>query len=501
MNPPAQTGLAPGPPPAGAGPRVVGNFLYLLLGQAAVAAFGVVSTAVLARTLGAEAYGILGLGTAILAYFGLLVVFGTDAWGVRAIAQDPAAAPVLVPRILGLRLVLLGALSIVYLLVIGKLGLPERARIVLAIQGLGLFATAFTLDFVFQAVQRMGTIALRQALAAALVLVAVLALVRAPGDLYLAAAIPPVAIGLSVVWLALRMRREVTPFGIEFDPPAWRTMFAAALPITIAQIMSTLFYNIDIVMLGFMASERQLGLYVAMTRVLQITLMLGGLIITVFTPVIAAAWPADGAMRDRYRDFVGAAMLIGAPVAALGIAYPVELVRIVFGDGYTAAAPALVLLLASAAIGYAGLAASTALIAWHDQTVQMIVYGIGGLSNVLFNLVLIPRYGIEGAAAATLASQLLITGGLALRAFIRFRVLALGPAAKLALCAAAAFAAIRGLDLAAGGPQVLPDIVRVIAAAAVGTALYLGLAALVRAADLRRLAGFLLARFGASPTA
>ena len=56
---------SPGPraEQAGAGARILGNFLYLLLAQAVTAAAGVVSTAFLARRLGSEAYGILGFGT------------------------------------------------------------------------------------------------------------------------------------------------------------------------------------------------------------------------------------------------------------------------------------------------------------------------------------------------------------------------------------------------------------------------------------------------------
>lgn len=491
---------APEPTGASTGPRVLGNFLYLLLAQVISAAAGVVSTAFLARKLGTDAYGILGFGTAILSYFGLLVALGTDVYGMREMAQDRRRIGWLVPRILGLRLTLLGVVSIAYVIVVARLGQPEEVRIVLVIQGLGLFVTAFTLDFVFQAIQRMGVIAIRQVMAAGLVLVAVVVLIHSARDIYIAAAIPPVALALSAAWLASRLRREAISFAIEFDPATWRLMLRAAIPIAVAQLMNSLFFNIDIVMLGFMASSHQLGLYVAMSRLLQIAIVFGGLIVGALAPVLAAAWPQEAQMRARYRDFVAAAMLFGAPIAALGIAYPVEIIRVVFGDGFVGAAPVLQLHMATAAIAYAGLAAGTALVAWHDQTAHMVVQGVGGISNVLFNLVLIPRYGIQGAAVATLMSQILIFLGLGGRALVRFRMVALVPALRLVAVAGVAFAAIRLADAALGHPPVPgPAVVGFLVRAAAGGALYVALAWLVGGAQLRRPVEFLFARFRARP--
>lgn len=492
------------PPSSGAAgaPRVVGNFLYLLLAQVVSAATGVISTAFLARTLGAEAYGILGFGTAILSYFGLLVGLGTDLYGMREMAQDRSRIGWLVPRILGLRLTLLGVVSIGYVLVVARLGQPETVRIVLVIQGLGLFATAFTLDYVFQAIQRMAVIAVRQVMAACLVLVAVVLLIRSARDIYIAAAIPPVALLLSAAWLAFQLRRESIAFAIEFDAQSWRLILRAAIPIAIAQLMNSLFFNIDIVMLGFMASTQQLGHYVAMSRLLQIAIVFAGLIVAALAPVLAGAWPQEPQMRARYRDFVAASMLFGAPVAALGIAYPAEIIRAVFGDGFVVAAPVLQLLMATAAISYAGLAAGTALVAWHDQMPLMVVQGVGGLSNVLFNLVLIPRYGIEGAAIATLMSQVLIFLGLCGRAYARFRIAALAPALRLLAIAAVAFAAVRLGDAALGHPAPPgPALIGLLGRAAVGGALYAGLAWLAGGAALRRPMEVILARFRPRPPA
>ena len=50
----------------------------------------------------------------------------------------------------------------------------------------------------------------------------------------------------------------------------------------------------------------------------------------------------------------------------------------------------------------------TQLVAWRLQTPQMWIMLAGALFNIALNLWAIPRYGMEGAAATTLASTILV---------------------------------------------------------------------------------------------
>lgn len=481
---------------AGTGGRVLGNFLYLFAAQMVAGVAGLISTALLARRLGTEAYGILGFGSAMLSYFGLLVVFGTDIWGMRAIAQDRGGAAAIVRRVLGLRTTLALAVSLLFLLAVSRLQLEERVRIVLVIQGLGLIVSAYALDFVFQAVQRMRPIALRQMLASTVAVVAVIVLIRGPDDLYIAAGIPVVATALGAAWLAVRMNREVAPFGFDFDRSGWGAILRAALPIMLGYVMSTVFWQMDIVMLGFMASRHDLGLYVAASRVLTIAIMFAGLVTSAFSPALAESWPGAVAMQARVRDFAVAALFIGAPVAAGGLAFPGAILATLFGSGYVGADAALAMLMGAAALAYLAAAAAAALVAWHDQVAHMIVFGIGAAANVALNFALIPRFGIDGAAFATLAAQGLVTVGVLARMRLRFGVLGLAPSLVFALCALVAFGGFRAVEIAAGA-RLLADapVLRLLAGGAICGAVYVALAALARRDDLGRLAAAFGARF------
>jgi O-antigen/teichoic acid export membrane protein len=125
----------------GFGGAVARNFAYLLAAQIVAGLVGLASMAYLARTLGPETFGILGFGTAVIAYFGHLVVLGSDFYGSREIARHPEDAAWLVSRIVGLRLFTSVAALVLFGLVIWLIDQPATVKIVMAIQGIGLIVT------------------------------------------------------------------------------------------------------------------------------------------------------------------------------------------------------------------------------------------------------------------------------------------------------------------------------------------------------------------------
>ena len=70
----------------------------------------------------------------------------------------------------------------------------------------------------------------------------------------------------------------------------------------------------------------------------------------------------------------------------------------------------------------------------------MIILTCGALANVIANVVLIPRYGIMGAAGATLVCQGVVAVAILVRVHRRFVTVETMRLVRPALCAAAAFA-------------------------------------------------------------
>ena len=100
------------------------------------------------------------------------------------------------------------------------------------------------------------------------------------------------------------------------------------------------------------------------------------------------------------------AMVIGLPAAMLLIAFGDRLLA-VFGAEFTRARTALTILvlgqIANVAAGHVGVLMT---MTGHEKRVAATVSAAAGC-NVILNFLLIPRFGIEGAAAATAISVIL----------------------------------------------------------------------------------------------
>jgi O-antigen/teichoic acid export membrane protein len=457
--------------------RILDNISALAIAQIIAMVAGFFSTAWVARSLGPEGYGIIGFGTAFISYFGLMVVLGTDYYGNREIAQNPDKAQELAAKIIGLRFVLATVTLTIYFAIIYFIDRSQPVKIVMMIQAIGPVFTVVAIDFIFEGRQRMRAVAVRVGGSSVLSLVCILLFVRGSEDVYVAAAIPVLATAIGTVWLVGLAHKQIVPLRISFNRPELVTVFKGCAPIAISGFMGALFLNIDIVMLGFLRSEAETGLYTGMARLYMLAFALGNLVTAAFRPAVAAAFSDAGAMVRQYGANVKMVVLFGFPIVAGVIAFPGEIVALIFGAGFAAGADALVILQIAGMFGYIGIAAAAALIAWHDQLAQMWCHAAAAIANIALNIYLIPRYGIEGAAWATLIAQLVMLLCFVGRLQLKFSVGVWRPVLILLPCAASAFWIARQF---ADWVQDWPSILILFAGLTVGTLIYIGLAFICR---------------------
>jgi O-antigen/teichoic acid export membrane protein len=92
------------------------------------------------------------------------------------------------------------------------------------------------------------------------------------------------------------------------------------------------------------------------------------------------------------------------PIVAVGVVYAQEIINLLFGASYLAAAPALRILFVASLL-YALAAVNNAFLSGVGKPMLTArsVFTAGGI-NVVLNILLVPSYGIVGAASATLVS-------------------------------------------------------------------------------------------------
>ena len=385
------------------------NVSALATGQMITMALGFVTHAILARAVGPADYGILGFAVAIMSYFGIAASLGTDTWAAREIASRRSDVRGIAATILSLRL-LLSVLSITGVVVFLLIWRPETLVVqIVLIQAVSLIVAALTLDFAFQGLERLDAVARRQVLSAVIALGGIAAALNLGNGIVAAAAVFQIAALVSALVMLWEFSRAAGVPRLELSAlTEWRRTLREATPLAITVVVVNVYLYIDIVMLGFLRPGAEVGHYVAATRVLTIGLIAASILRTAILPVLSRL---QSSPTERYEIGSHHARIVataGGLSAVGGFVLAPEILEIIFGAEFRGAATALRILMVGLLFMNAVEVFHTQLVAWRLQTQQMWIMIAGAILNIVLNLFLIPRYGMEGAAAATFASTLLI---------------------------------------------------------------------------------------------
>ncbi len=445
--------------------RIARNALALTGSQGITLALNFIAWAHIARTLAPDGFGVLGFGTALLAYFAVVVQLGFDAVVVREAARAPERVPELAGSLMALRLLLCGAALVVYAAVVLALPRPASVHAALLVQSLSLVALATRLGWVFQAAERLGALAARDAATAVLNAAAVLLLVRGHNQVVLAAALTAGVPLIGNAWLWVAYHRTFGRLRLRASRAAWMALLRPALPLAASAFLIEIYLRLDQVMLEFLYSTASVGLYSAAVRLIVLAQVFGSIAYGVYFPTLAAAVGDADRMRATGRAAARILLPIGLCMAVAGPWLAHDALAFAFGSAYTAAAPAMAVLLVNVGVVYVNMTVGTPLMAWDLQKPYMWAVLGGAVVNVILNVTLIPPYGLVGAAVATLASETTVCIGLSLIYRRATGELPFGEGLRaVPIAAAATLPAALGATL--GWPVVVSILASVAAAAA-----------------------------------
>jgi len=386
--------------------RIARNVGALAAARGATAVLVFVTTVYLARVLEPAAYGMLAFALAYVAYFQLIPDLGLGILGTREVARDRSRVRELANAVLSLRLTLASGALLVFLAGVFAFVPDPIFRAVIAVQGIALFGVAVSVEWIYQGVERMGVLAVRNVAVAVVVLVGALMLVRSPQDVVIASLVMAVGLSAANVWLLIRYRRDFGRFSLSVSPVAWHKLIMPALPIAASLALVAVNMNLDLLILGIFRSPVEVGLYGASYRILLAVGIPAQILLQAFMPSLSTRVGNLDSMREGGRSFARALFVLGLPAGAAGVLFAPDFLS-VFGPDYGPARAALTILMVHSGLQYVHMAYGNPLIAWDRQKLYMYALAAAAVVNVILNFVLIPRFGIEGAAVATLTSEII----------------------------------------------------------------------------------------------
>jgi O-antigen/teichoic acid export membrane protein len=337
-------------------------------------------------------------------YFTHLAGCGVDLPGMREVADDPRRVDELGPSVLTARLAVSAVLAL--LLAGGALlFLPQPEAGVLALYALTLLSVGPNPRWIQLGLSRPRSVAIARTAGEATFLALVLLLVREPADI---AAVPwaqflgdALATAVLLVWL----RRQGVALPLRVDWERVKPLFRRSFPLVLNILLGLLIFNSDLIFLWLFREPATVGWYTASYQLISFLINIAWAYSHTLLPALTQAARVPGERERLYASSVAQAFAVGLPVAAGGALVAPQIIALVFGAQYEPAALPLAILLGTVPFMLFKDVGTVALIVSGREGTVMRMTAAAMVLNVLLNALVIPRYGMVGAACTTLATE------------------------------------------------------------------------------------------------
>lgn len=187
-----------------------------------------------------------------------------------------------------------------------------------------------------------------------------------------------------------------------------KKLFESSFPIMIAGSMTLIMGSMDAIMLGIFKSETDVGIYAIALKLSMLTSIVLIAVNSILAPKISQMFGSNDLdnLQNIIRKSTKMIFIISMPVLVVYFLYP-EYVMSFFGEGFKIGASALVILAAGQFFNAISGPAGQVLNMTDKEYILRDTAIIATLANLILNYVLIPQYGINGAAIATAISGIL----------------------------------------------------------------------------------------------
>ncbi|HEV3402511.1 MAG TPA: oligosaccharide flippase family protein [Acidimicrobiales bacterium] len=389
---------------------LVANTAAMVGARYVVAALGWAGTLLIVRHLSVEQWGAFSF---VFSLLGLLAVFTELGLGRVAIKgllddeRDPTSFAGTLVVLRGLLGVLAYLVALGFVIVAGYPGEVTRAT---AVAGLVvvLATPSHAVEGVFQAHLQMGTVAVGNILGQLAQIALVVALVTVGGSVVLLT-VPAVACEVVILAWKVRRVRRLQSIRLNVDLSAWWELLKEAAPLAAGVVLATLYFRVDAIMLSKLDDFTAVGIYGVAYKFVELVHYLPTAMMVPLLALLVRAWPDDlETFGDTFRRALTLLVVVGVLIAVEFSVFAQPAIALFYGSEYAVGAPAARLVVAAECLSALGRLAFTVLVATGRYRLYPLAALVGLATNVGLNLWLIPAHSYEGAALATVVTEMLV---------------------------------------------------------------------------------------------
>ena len=388
------------------------NFIMNIILTVSQVIFPLITFRYVAEILHPAGTGIVGFASSVVAYFALFAQLGIPTYGVRATAQVRDNKEELSRVVQELVIINLVMSVLVYLVFFASLvAVPKFAenKALLLVTSTTIIFNAIGMEWLYKGLEQYSYITVRSIAFKFVAVILMFLMIKSEKDTVIYAALTIFAGSASSVLNLLHARKYITMW------PVGKYKFGRHMkPIIIFFAMScatTIYTNLDTVMLGFMKTDTDVGYYNAAVKIKTVLLGVVTALGTVLLP--RASYYVEQKLMDEFyrvaRKAIHFVFLISLPMAVYFMFFAKEGIFFLSGDAYGGSIiPMQIIMPTLVLIGLTNIMGIQMLVPLGGEKVVLYSEIVGAFVDLILNAILIPQMASAGAAIGTLVAEVAV---------------------------------------------------------------------------------------------
>lgn len=384
--------------------NVILNVVWLLFEKLGVLAFSLIASILVARHLGADEFGDLNYALALFGILSPLTYLGLTSILIKELVRYPKDHNVLMGSAFFLKL--MGSLSIIVIFSFTSYLYIEDVnvrKLVWILSITSIFDSFGIIGYWYLSKSQSKYFAIASILSASMSSIVKIVFVYLEKPLIwfgFAAATQVVFLSISLLALYVIHKKNIFDWKVSFNYSLG--LINKSWPLALSAFFALIYLKVDQVMLGYLSSSKDLGLYSAAARLSEVWYVLPTALATAIFPTIIKMKGSNKAsfLESLYRIVFYTSFVIVLPIYFLSDI----IVYYLYGTEFRLSGEILSIHIWACPVMFMGAIYSKVLI-----SENLLVYGLirdiaGAILNIALNFYLIPSYGGKGAAVATVVS-------------------------------------------------------------------------------------------------
>lgn len=400
------------------------NFIMNIILKISGFIFPLITFPYVSRVLQAEANGKIAFASSIVSYFMLIASLGIPSYGIRKCAEvrdDRKELSRVVQELLILNIICAIVTYVAFIIILLSVPRIKSESLLFLITSLSIPFNIFGVEWLYQAIEQYNYITIRNITFKIIAIILMFIFVRDIQDYIIYAGINVFASVGSNILNILKLHEYVDLSVNENDAFRHDTKVKRVyqlkqhikpiLTLFLYNATTTIFTNMDQMMLGFMTGNESVGFYSAAIKIKNI-------LVSVITALGAVMLPRVSyyLKQNLYDKFEGLIlksfefiMVAAIPIATFFILKADSILIFIAGDKYRDSIKIMQYLMPSIVfIGFSSVTAWQMLIPLKKEKYTVIGAVGGAFIDMLINILLIPKYGAIGAAIGTVIAEAVV---------------------------------------------------------------------------------------------